>query len=79
MQHETADKEIDFFKTTRYYRNACESYLKDDSKTANLATLQGKKQDDDDDKGQDHEKSRTIKRDGNALVERHITFANASI
>jgi hypothetical protein len=48
MQHETADKSIEFFKTTRYYRNACEAYLKDEVSIrdhANAATLQGKTQD----------------------------------
>ncbi len=45
MQHEAADKSIEFFKTTRYYRNACEAYLKDEMSVrghANAATLQGK-------------------------------------
>jgi hypothetical protein len=49
MQHEAADKDVEFFKTTRYYRNACEAYLKDESSLvrdhANAATLQGKTQD----------------------------------
>jgi hypothetical protein len=47
MQHEAADKSIEFFKTTRYYRNACEAHLKDEfpHDHANAITLQGKTQD----------------------------------
>ena len=45
MQHEAADKEVEFFKTTRYYRNAYEAYLKDDIHDfANMITLQDKTQ-----------------------------------
>jgi hypothetical protein len=48
MQHETADKSIEFFKTTRYYRNACEAYLKDEVSVrdhVNAVTLQDKTRD----------------------------------
>ncbi len=48
MQHEAADKEVEFFKTTRYYRNAYEAYLKDDIQStedhANVVILQEKTQ-----------------------------------
>jgi hypothetical protein len=49
MQHEVADKEVKFFKTTRYYRNVYEAYLKDDIQSirdhANAIKLQEKTQD----------------------------------
>jgi hypothetical protein len=45
MQHEIVDKSIEFFKKTRYYRNACEAYLKDDIRDhVNAVTLQDKTQ-----------------------------------
>jgi hypothetical protein len=48
MQHEAADKSINFFKTTRYYRNAGESPLKEDKTsrhTVNAVILQELTQD----------------------------------
>ncbi len=49
IQHEAAEKPLNFFKTTRAYRNACEAYLKDESSLvrghANATTLQDKTQD----------------------------------
>jgi hypothetical protein len=57
MQHEVADKEVEFFKTTCYYRNAYEAYLKDDIQStkdhANVITLQGKAQGDEVQKSKD--------------------------
>ncbi len=47
IQHEAAKKALNFFKTTRAYRNAYETYLKDEVSVrdhANAATLQGKTQ-----------------------------------
>ncbi len=45
VQHEAADKEVEFFKTTRYYRTTYEAYIKNDFDHANVITLQGKTQD----------------------------------
>ncbi len=49
MQHEIVDNEVKFFKTTHYYKNAYEAYLKDDIQLirdyANTITLQEKIQD----------------------------------
>ncbi len=63
MQHETADKSIEFFKTTRYYRNACEAYLKDESSSlirdhVNAIILQSKTQKDEAQKSKNNNSSK---------------------
>ncbi len=45
MQHETADKEMKFFKIIRYYKTTYKTYIKDDFDHANVITLQEKTQD----------------------------------
>ncbi len=48
IQHEAAEKALNFFKTTRAYRNAYEAYLKDEVSVrdhVNAVILQGKNQD----------------------------------
>jgi hypothetical protein len=65
MQHEAADKSIEFFKTIRYYRNACEAYLKDESSRghANATILQDKTQGDEAQKSKNQKNNPSNKRD----------------
>jgi hypothetical protein len=46
IQHEAAEKPVNFFKTTRAYRNAYEAYMKDEYSHGhtNVVTLQDKTQ-----------------------------------